>query len=254
MKAPLAFVIISTAVGSAWIMSSQWQPRLVRKELSHEAGRVVATTAVHATVESPQRPATDDAGEETSGIGVPNVAEEGAALHASALESGGQVPSVAAEWLRRLPLSEARNHALLQLVSRWAEQNPAAALSWAALLTPDDGRTGILMRGFQQWARSAPAAASQWLSENEAHPLADVLICQLALDPKLVGTHPDLALQWSALLEEPEARSQQVEAVILEWGRHDLAGASDYIRRSAAFDASEKRRLLDRLAAKKQSG
>lgn len=158
-------------------------------------------------------------------------------------------PAEAGAWLRDLPACEERNSAIATLAEEWSATAPAAAMEWSASLATDQGRFEAMQRVFDRWTAHDATAAAQWLADHEACPAADLLICRFVSASQFVANTPELALQWAGLLSEPEARVQQVEAVIVAWSRRDAAAALNYVMESSLLTSAQKQLLERRLAA-----
>ena len=179
---------------------------------------------------------------------------DNASFEKAALALANESRTAAADWLRDLPASESRNLALATLAAEWSETAPQAAMQWAAALEGDEGRTDAMQRVFNRWAATDMTAASQWLAENEAHPKADELIASLVSDSPLRETNPALALRWAELIADADARSRNVESIVLGWGNQDRDAAVRHVNESTTLKPEQRQRLLEALRTGPVSG
>jgi hypothetical protein len=207
-------------------------------ELTHAAIRVLLGTE-HADLarESLERWAASDTG---GTIG-------NAAFEEVALNLAQHSRADAADWLRNLPSSEGRNLALATLAADWATSAPDEAMNWAASLELNSGRVDAMQRVFNRWADKDIVASAQWLADHEASPQADTLIGNLVNDTSLVSVAPERALQWSALISDPTARSATVQHVIMAWATRDAAAALRYAQDTSLLSAVQRQQMLEML-------
>jgi hypothetical protein len=207
-------------------------------ELTHGAVRVLlGAKRDDLARESLERWATSDAG---GTIG-------NAAFEEVALNLAQRSRAEAADWLRNLPSSEGRNLALATLAADWATTAPDEAMTWAASLDLNSGRVDAMQRVFNRWADKDIVASAQWLADHEASPQADTLIGNLVNDTSLVSVAPERALQWSALISDPTARSATVQHVIVAWATRDAAAALHYAQDTPLLSATQRQQVLEML-------
>lgn len=177
----------------------------------------------------------------------PPIGEAAFVSVASALAQGDAAQAGA--WLKNLPASPARDIALVEFPAQLAQQlSPRAALDWAEANLAADLRSQALQRTFSDWVEAAPAEAGDWLgshlTRNAANADTDRLVSTLVNLGPAVKASPTTALQWTALVSDPAARSALEERVALRWARQDRDAAVNYISSHPTFPPARKQALL----------
>lgn len=169
------------------------------------------------------------------------VAVAAALAHGDAAQAGA--------WLKTLPASATRDIALVEFPAQLAQQqSPRAALEWTEANLPSDLRSQALQRTFSDWVESAPADAGDWLgghlARNPTSADTDRLISTLVNLGPAVKANPATALRWTALVNDPAARSSLEERVALRWARQDRDAAVSYIVNHPTLSPARKQALL----------
>ena len=115
---------------------------------------------------------------------------DGAVYEVVAMSLAQNSAGDAAGWLQSLPLSPARNQALLTIETVWAQSAPAVAIDWAQGLSQADGRDDAVTNIFSHWLSQDRAGAMQWLARHENSPARDRLISATHDDPNAASSQP----------------------------------------------------------------
>lgn len=176
---------------------------------------------------------------------------EAAAFATVAMEMAKAAPQETGAWLRSLPVNPERNDAMAAFTATWAEKDPRAALQWADTLAPNEGRNHAVQRTVADWIEQYPTEVSGWvgdyLSRAPPGPETDNLIGAVVNGSPTLRRSPQSALQWVALISDPQQRVQQEEQVVVRWGGLDKPAAADYVARSTTIPPERKSELLQRI-------
>jgi hypothetical protein len=160
-------------------------------------------------------------------------------------------PQDAGTWLRSLPVSDDRNNAMSSLASVWAEQQPITALNWAATLSPQEGQQAAINRTLSDSVERNPTEVTQWLSDYLSHAPADAntdtMIQTVISNSPLIQNDPSLALQWTALISDPQLKQAAEERSILQWGSQNSAAAINYVQSSPTIPPNRKPALIQQI-------
>jgi hypothetical protein len=176
---------------------------------------------------------------------------EAAAYESVAMAMTGTAPVETGEWLRSLPKSEERNSAFATFAATWAEKDPGSALKWAETLPADEGRQAALGRTVSDWVEQYPKEVSGWLGDYLARAPAnaesDQLVATVLNLSPVVKNNPQVALQWTELISDPQQRSDHEERVALRWARQDRNAAMTHIQSSQTLTSEQKTTLIQRI-------
>jgi hypothetical protein len=186
-----------------------------------------------------------------------SAAELVAALHeplqmqmAAALASlwGEKDPQSAAEWVKKLPSSPARTHALLSLCGDWAALDPQSAANFVINAPVSDFPTGsatstestmtnapgtdvrsqMLFIIGNHWAAKASGEAIISVSQTPDGANRDSLIAGIA--STLAESSPSDAATLVASITPGRQQNDAALTVLLEWGRSDPAAAANWLK------------------------
>lgn len=171
-----------------------------------------------------------------------------APLESIALYMAERSPADAAEWLKKLPESEARNFATGTLASDWASRDPRAALNWVRSLTIDEGRNEAMQRAYGEWVERDPASAAEWLDSNRSRissgSQADSMLANLVAASPMVQSDGEGALLWSGLISAPNLRSEVIAGVFARWLRTDQAAAARQLNLNLELTSQQKDKII----------
>jgi hypothetical protein len=160
------------------------------------------------------------------------------AFRALALYRARESDESAAQWALHLPPSHERAAVLADVAAEWTQHDPRTALAWASGLTVDEGRADALAHALRVWSDHDPLSAAEWVRQNEALPEGDRLVSEFVRGSALGFEHPQLALQWVALIRDSAVRRQSFSQVLARW--EDRAPAE--VRRFLASNGENDRR------------
>jgi hypothetical protein len=160
----------------------------------------------------------DEAVEVVNALSTADRAAAVAALFAGETDPGGRDAfvdhGVLAEALATGPATEQRSGASERLARHWGSQDPVAAMEWAAGLPGEEA------------AAATAAAAHGWAAQDE-WSLAEHLIemapgrrrdaATAVLVESVRESEPPAAWEWTAQIDDPQARGEARRAVIEEW-------------------------------------
>lgn len=171
-----------------------------------------------------------------------------ASLESIALHIAQNSPRDAAEWLKKLPVSDGRNFAAGTLASDWAARDPQGALQWASSLASDEGRDGAMRRAYGEWVEGDPAGAAEWLDRNKpllrAGAQTDSMVANLVAASPMVQSDSEGALLWADLISEPSLRSDVMAGVFARWLRMDQPAAASQLNLSLELTPQQKDKII----------
>lgn len=168
-----------------------------------------------------------------------------------AMAMGQKEPEAAGSWLRSLPPTEDRNHAIATYASDWCNRDADGAMKWVENLKPEEGRSDAIERTFADWVERDATKAATWLGDflNRADGTseADKMIAGLIHGSSTVRRDPATAVHWASLITNNEQRGKVTEGVALRWARQDLAGATNFVAKNDSIPAERKQALMEEL-------
>ncbi len=163
--------------------------------------------------------------------------QQAAAARVAALLASN--PTQAIAWAQSLGNEPAREAAVVNLASAWAQRDPAAAAQWAGSLSPVEVRTEALNGAMSHWLLQDSAGARNFIfgltGDTQASAAAH-------LAPGLAQRDPKGTIAWAQTLPSPEAREAAVIAAYARWLNNAPAEARAWLA-TANLPAATKARL-----------
>lgn len=181
-----------------------------------------------------------------------NKIEIGAApMETVAMAMGQKEPEAAGSWLRSLPQTEDRNHAIATYASDWCNRDADGAMKWVESLKPQEGRSDAIERTFADWVERDATKAATWLGDflnrSDGTAEADKMIAGLIHGSSTVRRDPATAIHWASLITNDQQRGKVTEGVALRWARQDLSGATNFVMKNDSIPTERKQALIDEL-------
>ena len=123
----------------------------------------------------------------------------------------GNSPAAAAYALEKIPDSLPRNHALVAVVQRWAQQDGTAAAAFVMKLPSSPVQVNAATELVAVWAEADTQPPAQWIERLPASPLKDACIDRLARE--LAAEAPEAARAWAKRVQDPTRRAQCLQSI-----------------------------------------
>jgi hypothetical protein len=139
-------------------------------------------------------------------------------------------PQRAAAWAAQHGKEDYGKGLFRRVGSRWAQQDGPAAMSWLATLPAGAERDAGVQETYRAWLGRDREVAKNWLRGAELEPWLEPA---LALYVKSLGREsPEEALEWAALIRDPERRREATIKIGQYWHQVDPDAARAWLDRS----------------------
>lgn len=183
----------------------------------------------------------------TAGANTGTAISAGVAAARQHTRDGG--PDKALAWLRTQPASPERAEAAATLAAEWAGTDPAAAMAWARALPAGSERATCVLRVFNRWSDLDVAAVSRWLGTQPPDPELDEALWSMATDTTYRYVNRPIALDAAARIVNPQRRALAFEQIVLIWARNSAAEATDFVAKTPALNAEQKKTITEKIRA-----
>jgi hypothetical protein len=139
-------------------------------------------------------------------------------------------PEAAAQFAAGLPAGPAQDSAALSVVSQWAASTPAEAAGWAWTFPDGTLRENALHNVFGTWLETDSRSLESWLGNLPAGTSRDAAVGIFA--DLLANSSPATSVQWLQTIQDPQARSRQLQNVAGRWLALDPPAARAWLAQS----------------------
>lgn len=131
------------------------------------------------------------------------------------------------------------------VIGGWAQSDPAALAEYSQQMPPGPERTRALEDSLRQWVDMDAAAATAWIDKFDPSPELDAGTAAVASLPRLVNSHPDIAVSWAESISNETLRSETLANIIREWAAKDRAAAKKYAESAKDILPGDKNNLTE---------
>lgn len=162
-------------------------------------------------------------------------------------------PSQAPEIADLLRQNGVSGQVLASLAAGWAISAPEQAAGYAVGLPPGEHRTVALSAALNQWIQRNPAAVANWLPQLRGTSEYDEALTTFLTHTDTAVRPVAQALALASEIRDPALQRAALTHVLREWYAADPAAAIRYGETHPAFDANQRRVLIDSFAPKREA-
>ena len=131
-----------------------------------------------------------------------------------------------AAWAESMPVDNASEQVMSNLLSRWTSQSPQDAATWASRLENPEKKTQAMKLLTNKWALRDPVATASWLNTFPPSTELDPVVGEFV--NRISSRDPEGAVGWATSILDEEQKQRALGQALRAWDRRNPEKANDW--------------------------
>jgi hypothetical protein len=124
-----------------------------------------------------------------------------------------------ASWAESMPVNQASEQVMNNLLSRWSSKNPQEAADWASKLENSEKKVQAMKSLTNKWSMRDPVATASWLNTFPPSAELDPVVGEFV--NRISSRDPEGAVGWASSILDENQKQQAIGQALRAWDRKD---------------------------------